>query len=76
MALNQNWSSLSRGLSQSYTELTNEMDLDEFDYGDADDISWVDADKIKWESSGTRNLSINYNDVSRNLSQNWTEVSR
>ena len=65
MALNQNWQ-----------ELTNEMDLDDFDYGDADALSWVDADKIKWNSSGSRNLSINYSDVNRNLSQEWSDVSR
>ncbi len=66
MALKQNWSNISRSLSQDYTELTNEMNLDDFDYSDADSISWVDADKIKYKSSGSRNLSINYSDEKDN----------
>ena len=41
-------------LSQNWTEITNEMDLDDFTYGDADSISWTDADNIKWNSSGSR----------------------
>ncbi len=63
-------------LSQNWKEITNEMNLDDFDYSDADSISWVDADKIRYKSSGSRNLSINYSDVSRNLSQEWSDVSR
>jgi len=77
MALNQNWGNISRSLSQSYTELTGETDLDDYTFGDFGNISWNDLDNIKWNSTGTRGLKINYDDVSRSgLSQDWSNVSR
>lgn len=77
MALSQNWSSASRNLSQSYSELTNESDLDDYTFGDFGNISWTNLDNIKWNAAGTRSLKINYDNVSRSeLAQGWTSVSR
>ena len=64
-------------LSQDWTEITNESDLDDYTFGDFGDISWTDLESIKWDSTGTRGLKINYDNVSRTgLSQNWGDVSR
>ena len=55
-------------LSQDWKEITNETDLDDFDYGEADSISYTDLENIKYKkSSGSLN---------RNLSQDWSEVKR
>jgi len=64
-------------LSQDWTELTNETDLDDYTFGDFGNISWNDLENIKWNSAGTRGLKINYGDVSRTgLSQSWSNVAR
>jgi len=64
-------------LSQNWTELTNETDLDDYTFGDFGDLSWTDLDNIQWNASGTRGLKINYDNVSRTgLSQNWSDISR
>lgn len=64
-------------LSQSWTEITGETDLDDYTFGDFGNISWTDLESIKWNTTGTRGLKINYSNVSRTgLSQSWSEVSR
>ena len=77
MALSQNWGNISRSLGQSYTELTNETDLDDYTFADFGNISWTDLESIKWNNAGTRALKINYDDISRTgLSQSYSNVSR
>lgn len=77
MALSQNWGNISRSLGQSYVELTNETNLDDYTFKDFGNISWTDLESIKWNSAGTRKLKINYDDISRtSLSQNWGNVAR
>lgn len=64
-------------LNQSWTEITNESDLDDYDWESWGDLSWTDLESINWDSTGTRGLKINYGNVSRSaLSQNWSAVSR
>jgi len=64
-------------LSQNWTKVTNETDLDDYTFSDFGNISWTDLDSIKWDSAGTRGLKINYDKVSRTgLSQSWSKLTQ